>query len=63
MRVVLCGAGHIGVVHAANLAASDRVTELVVADLDTAGRASWPLGSGRGPRRPTRPSCSARMRS
>ena len=38
MRVVLCGAGHIGAVHAANLAASDRVTELVVADLD-AGRA------------------------
>src|SRR6478752_4364463 len=36
MRVVLCGAGHIGVVHAANLAASARVTELVVADLDTA---------------------------
>src|SRR4249919_4174833 len=36
MRVVLCGAGHIGVVHAANLAASDRVTELVVADLDPA---------------------------
>ena len=36
MRVVLCGAGHIGAVHAANLAASDRVTELVVADLDTA---------------------------
>ena len=26
MRVVLCGAGHIGVVHAANLAASDRVS-------------------------------------
>jgi myo-inositol 2-dehydrogenase / D-chiro-inositol 1-dehydrogenase len=36
VRVVLCGAGHIGAVHAANLAASDRVDELVVADLDTA---------------------------
>ena len=34
MRVVLCGAGHIGAVHAANLAASGRVDELVVADLD-----------------------------
>jgi myo-inositol 2-dehydrogenase/D-chiro-inositol 1-dehydrogenase len=36
VRVVLCGAGHIGAVHAANLAASDRVTELVIADLDAA---------------------------
>jgi myo-inositol 2-dehydrogenase/D-chiro-inositol 1-dehydrogenase len=34
VRVVLCGAGHIGAVHAANLAAHDRVDELVVADLD-----------------------------
>jgi myo-inositol 2-dehydrogenase / D-chiro-inositol 1-dehydrogenase len=36
VRVVLCGAGHIGAVHAANLAACDRVDELVIADLDTA---------------------------
>jgi myo-inositol 2-dehydrogenase/D-chiro-inositol 1-dehydrogenase len=34
VRVVLCGAGRIGAVHAANLAASERVTELVIADLD-----------------------------
>ena len=46
MRVVLCGAGHIGVVHAANLAASDRVTELVVADLDTARAGELAAGIG-----------------
>ena len=34
MRIALCGAGHIGAVHAANLAAHPRVDELVIADLD-----------------------------
>jgi myo-inositol 2-dehydrogenase / D-chiro-inositol 1-dehydrogenase len=36
MRVVLCGAGQIGAVHAANLARSAAVSELVVADIDEA---------------------------
>jgi myo-inositol 2-dehydrogenase / D-chiro-inositol 1-dehydrogenase len=34
VRFVLCGAGHIGAVHAANLAAHKRVDELIIADLD-----------------------------
>jgi myo-inositol 2-dehydrogenase/D-chiro-inositol 1-dehydrogenase len=46
VRVVLCGAGHIGAVHAANLAASDRVTELVIADLDTARAADLAARTG-----------------
>jgi myo-inositol 2-dehydrogenase/D-chiro-inositol 1-dehydrogenase len=36
MRVVLCGAGQIGAVHAANLGRSAAVSELVVADIDPA---------------------------
>ena len=34
MRVLLCGAGQIGAVHAASLAESRRVSELVITDLD-----------------------------
>jgi myo-inositol 2-dehydrogenase/D-chiro-inositol 1-dehydrogenase len=35
MRVLLCGAGQIGAVHAVNLARSSRVNDLVISDLDT----------------------------
>jgi myo-inositol 2-dehydrogenase / D-chiro-inositol 1-dehydrogenase len=34
MRVLLCGAGQIGAVHAVSLAASARVSELLITDLD-----------------------------
>jgi myo-inositol 2-dehydrogenase/D-chiro-inositol 1-dehydrogenase len=34
MRVLLCGAGQIGAVHAVSLAESSRVSELVITDLD-----------------------------
>jgi myo-inositol 2-dehydrogenase/D-chiro-inositol 1-dehydrogenase len=34
MRVLLCGAGQIGAVHATSLAESRRVSELVITDLD-----------------------------
>jgi myo-inositol 2-dehydrogenase / D-chiro-inositol 1-dehydrogenase len=52
MRIVLCGAGHIGAVHAANLAASDRVDELVVADLDQARAGELAARTGARPATP-----------
>ena len=36
MRVLLCGAGQIGALHAGNLARAAAVTDLVVADVDPA---------------------------
>ncbi|SDD38076.1 Gfo/Idh/MocA family protein [Actinokineospora iranica] len=47
MRIGLLGAGRIGLVHAATLAADPRVADLVIADLDpgSAGRAAALLGA------------------
>ncbi|HEY7259264.1 MAG TPA: Gfo/Idh/MocA family oxidoreductase [Gaiellales bacterium] len=52
MRIVLCGAGHIGAVHAQNLAAHRRVDELVVADLDLARAGELAAGVGARPATP-----------
>jgi myo-inositol 2-dehydrogenase/D-chiro-inositol 1-dehydrogenase len=52
VRVVLCGAGHIGAVHAANLAAHSGVDELVVADLDTVRAAELAARTGARPAMP-----------
>ena len=40
MRVVLCGAGQIGAVHATSLSQAAAVSELIIADLDTARAAA-----------------------
>jgi myo-inositol 2-dehydrogenase/D-chiro-inositol 1-dehydrogenase len=46
VRVLLCGAGQIGALHARNLAASAAVSELVVADVDPGRAAALAAGSG-----------------
>jgi len=52
VRVVLCGAGHIGAVHAQNLAAHRRVDELIVADLDIARAGELAARTGARPATP-----------